>query len=294
MNRKTSRTLLAAVVLLAALLPALSASGASIDGMITPFGDSGDTFIAVPIALEAGQGVKSLRWYNNDGSTALGEVMLVADSGGSPDLSQVFYSRTGVYGSSDAWTQLDMPSSVAGPQGKLFAVFKIPAMFRSAIGVGGGPGLGYSTVAQSSHVTQISADGVEWVSLASTVDLAVETINAAAGPAKAVSGAAQGPGGESEATVSYKTGITSAYPNPANPSVRVRFEMASPGNAKIAVYNVRGQIVRSLIDQWVPVGEHQAQWLGTDDLGKRVSSGVYYVRFEAGGITERTRITLVR
>jgi flagellar hook assembly protein FlgD len=60
------------------------------------------------------------------------------------------------------------------------------------------------------------------------------------------------------------------------------------------VYNVRGQIVRSLIDQWVPVGEHQAQWLGTNDQGKRVSSGVYYVRFEAGGISERTRITLVR
>jgi len=293
MYRKYLSAVLATVALLLASPPSGPASATTIDGMITPVGESGETFIAVPINLVDGQGVKSLRWYNNDGATALTEVMLVGDSEGTPNLSAVYFSQTEVFGSSDAWTQLDLPTSVAAAEGGLFAVLKIPAESRSAIGVGGGPGVGYQLVAQTSHVAQISADGHDWVPMDKSIDLAFQTVTAAAGLSKVISGTSEEDGKQQE-PITYTTGLKSAYPNPANPSVRVRFEMAEAGDVRMTVYNVRGQAVRTLVNQWVPRGEHQAQWLGTDEDGTRVSSGVYYIRFEAQGVTERTRVTLVR
>lgn len=265
-----------------------------IAGMITPFGESGDTYIAVAVTSGPEEAVAALRWHNNDGSTALGEVLLVAGADGTPMLSEVVHAQSQVYGSSDAWTQLELPVSVASPRGPLFAVFRIPAISRSARGLGGGPGLGYADVQVANRPALVSADGIDWVPLSPRVELAVEPILVAAGASKSAVGALGGQDGPSPTAARYRTGLTGVYPNPANPSIRVRFEVAHPGKVAITVYNVRGQRVRTLVDRWVPTGEHQVQWSGLDDRSQAVSSGAYFVRFEAGAVRERTRITLVR
>lgn len=294
MSRKVINTsllpLIVAITLVAHVVPAAATQG--IDGMITPFAGGNDTYVAVPLSLDKGASLASLRWYNNDGSTALPEVSIVRSAAKGPDLGNALYSEEHVYGSSDAWTQLDLPIPIAIPDEAVWAVFRIPAVTRSSVGVGGGPGIGYLHSQTPSTQARVSADGQDWVRLAETLELAVQFETTSGLSKSAPAPATEGDDGSTR--VHYRTGLGTAFPNPANPSMSIRFTMKEAGDAHIAVYNVRGQRVATLLDQWVPTGEHGAQWLGTDENGRQVSSGVYYVQFQAHDVKELTRVTIVR
>jgi len=85
-----------------------------------------------------------------------------------------------------------------------------------------------------------------------------------------------------------------AWPNPFNPSTSVSFSLSQPGRAQLAVYNVRGQRVRTLVDDPLPAGEHTAVWNGRDDAGRAVASGVYLLRLQVGGRAQTTKALLLK
>jgi flagellar hook assembly protein FlgD len=60
------------------------------------------------------------------------------------------------------------------------------------------------------------------------------------------------------------------------------------------VYDVRGALVRGLVDENRGSGLHSATWDGRDNRGRRAASGVYYVRFQAGGKAWQQKVVLVR
>jgi hypothetical protein len=68
------------------------------------------------------------------------------------------------------------------------------------------------------------------------------------------------------------------YPNPFNPDTRIEFEMPEAGNVKVAIYNVSGQLVRTLLSEAREAGRHRIRWDGLDDNANDVVSGIYYVR----------------
>ncbi len=70
------------------------------------------------------------------------------------------------------------------------------------------------------------------------------------------------------------------YPNPFNPSTMISFSLAAKNakNTKLEVYNIRGQKVKQLVSEYLPAGRHSITWNGRDDIGKPVSSGVYFYR----------------
>jgi len=81
------------------------------------------------------------------------------------------------------------------------------------------------------------------------------------------------------------------YPNPfsphgrgtfGNPSTRIDYELPFTNHVKISVYNVSGQLVRTLFDGEQSVGRYTVLWDGMNTIGERVSSGVYLVRMTAG------------
>ncbi len=73
-------------------------------------------------------------------------------------------------------------------------------------------------------------------------------------------------------------------PNPAAPGTEVRFRLARPALVRLAVYDLAGRRVRSLIaGQRLPAGCHHARWDGSDDRGAMVASGAYAVRLDADG-----------
>ncbi|MEZ4386256.1 MAG: M14 family zinc carboxypeptidase [Candidatus Krumholzibacteriia bacterium] len=70
----------------------------------------------------------------------------------------------------------------------------------------------------------------------------------------------------------------SAVPNPFNPLTSVRFRLAAGGATQMGVFDLRGRLVKSLVREVLPAGEHAVRWNGRDALGRPVASGVYFVR----------------
>ncbi len=72
--------------------------------------------------------------------------------------------------------------------------------------------------------------------------------------------------------------LVSNYPNPFNPETTVSFELAEPAEVVIELFNSRGQLVRTLVDDRLEAGQHQALWDGNNYQQEPVSSGVYFSR----------------
>lgn len=83
-------------------------------------------------------------------------------------------------------------------------------------------------------------------------------------------------------------------PNPFNPSTAIGYQLAEAGFVRLAVYSVLGQEVRVLVNQRQQAGSFTATWDGTDALGRRVASGIYLYRLDAGNFTAVRRILLVK
>ncbi|MBC8424295.1 hypothetical protein H8E07_09250, partial [bacterium] len=66
-----------------------------------------------------------------------------------------------------------------------------------------------------------------------------------------------------------------AAPNPFNPRTTLRFELTRGGDVRLDVYDLDGRRVRTLVDGYLPAGEHRAIWAGRDDGGRPLSSGPY-------------------
>ncbi len=67
------------------------------------------------------------------------------------------------------------------------------------------------------------------------------------------------------------------YPNPFNPSTRVDFSVPVPGPVELRVHDLRGRVVRTLWDRPMSVGWHAVTWDGSDDGGRTVAAGTYFV-----------------
>lgn len=84
-------------------------------------------------------------------------------------------------------------------------------------------------------------------------------------------------------------------PNPFNPTTRIRYQVTKNERVFIAVYDLRGRLVRTLVNRVVPGGvERSVTWNGLDRFGMRVPSGVYYYRMVTPSITQCKKLTLIK
>jgi hypothetical protein len=83
-------------------------------------------------------------------------------------------------------------------------------------------------------------------------------------------------------------------PNPFNPVTRLRFDLPTAGPVELAVFDLRGRRVATLVREWLGAGVHVRDWWGRDDRGRALASGVYFARLQAGGRSEVTKMMLVR
>ena len=88
--------------------------------------------------------------------------------------------------------------------------------------------------------------------------------------------------------------LHATHPNPFNPTTTVVYELAVAGPALLRVFDLRGRSVRTLVDESVAAGRHEARWDGRGDDGSELPSAVYLTRLEAGGGLAIGRMTLVR
>ena len=95
--------------------------------------------------------------------------------------------------------------------------------------------------------------------------------------------------------------LSQNYPNPFNPSGSCRgnittigFTIPSDENVNITVYNIKGQKVKTIIDQDFSKGNHKVTWNGKDKNNRTVSSGVYFYRLRSGNYTSTKKILILK
>jgi flagellar hook assembly protein FlgD len=84
------------------------------------------------------------------------------------------------------------------------------------------------------------------------------------------------------------------YPNPFNPTTLVRYGVASAGDVVITIYNVRGQTVKTLVDETKLPGIYQTTWDGTNERGQTVASGVYFYHLRARDFRATKKMVLLK
>jgi len=72
------------------------------------------------------------------------------------------------------------------------------------------------------------------------------------------------------------------YPNPFNHSTQIKFHMKKSAKARLIIYNVQGQFIKVLLDDFKNAGSHQVVWDGTDQHGQQVSSGLFFYQLKSG------------
>lgn len=83
-------------------------------------------------------------------------------------------------------------------------------------------------------------------------------------------------------------------PNPFNPETTIRFSLSKGSVTFFEIYDIAGRLVRTLLEQSLPSGEHEITWNGTNDNGDPVSSGIYLSRLRSGKFDETKRLVLLR
>ncbi|MCF7858956.1 MAG: T9SS type A sorting domain-containing protein, partial [Candidatus Cloacimonetes bacterium] len=66
------------------------------------------------------------------------------------------------------------------------------------------------------------------------------------------------------------------HPNPFNPMTTIRYSLIEAGKVTINIYNIKGELIKTLINGNYQAGDHQVIWDGRDDSGRIISSGVYF------------------
>ena len=101
-------------------------------------------------------------------------------------------------------------------------------------------------------------------------------------------------GVQDEAPLPSVTRLTGAYPNPFNPMTTIAFDLDSPQDTRIEIFDLHGRLVRVLADEMMTAGRHERIWRGIDTTGRNVSSGVYMIRMTAGETVNLKRVSLLK
>lgn len=81
----------------------------------------------------------------------------------------------------------------------------------------------------------------------------------------------------------------SNYPNPFNPSTTINLELAESGKIELVIYNIKGQKIKTLLDAYSSKGIFELVWRGTDNNGKKVASGNYFIKLKVNGEEKAVR-----
>ncbi len=104
-----------------------------------------------------------------------------------------------------------------------------------------------------------------------------------------------GDGSEYAGLVPDKFDLAQNYPNPFNPETSIKFSVNKPGHVTLTVYNILGQTIRVLVDEYFPSAtENTVVWDGRNESGNIVASGVYLYRVRQNQFAKTKRMLFLR
>ena len=92
----------------------------------------------------------------------------------------------------------------------------------------------------------------------------------------------------------FEWSLSQNSPNPLLGSSEISYQVAASAIVNISIYDAAGRLVRVLVNARTDPGKYIARWNGTNAAGKRVSSGVYFLRMEAGKFSATRKMLVVR
>lgn len=100
-------------------------------------------------------------------------------------------------------------------------------------------------------------------------------------------------GNTTEDTPLYKMNAAN-YPNPFNPTTSIAFNLAADSKINLAIYNIKGQKVKQLVNEELSAGQHSIEWNGKDSSNRKVSSGIYFYKLSSDFDTEMKKMLLLK
>ena len=107
--------------------------------------------------------------------------------------------------------------------------------------------------------------------------------------------------GNPSAAVPLRFTLAQNYPNPFNPATTIpyrvggsQFTVHSPLHTTLKIYNILGQLVRTLVDEEKAPGNYKIIWDGKDNAGKEVGSGIYFYQLRTEEYTATKKMILLR
>ena len=90
------------------------------------------------------------------------------------------------------------------------------------------------------------------------------------------------------------TTLAGNYPNPFNPETTIAFSLENASSVMLEIYNIKGQKVKTIANEYMDKGRHSIVWNGRDNAGRKVSSGVYLYRLRAGKEEFNSKMILMK
>ena len=84
------------------------------------------------------------------------------------------------------------------------------------------------------------------------------------------------------------------YPNPFNPITKINFELPYSGYVSLKIYNLSGQLMRTLVDEQRAAGHQTVHWDGRDENGRLVVSGLYLYKMKATEFEETKKMMMLK
>ncbi len=88
--------------------------------------------------------------------------------------------------------------------------------------------------------------------------------------------------------------ITGVIPNPFNPMATVKFDLPRSGKVQLAVFDLRGRLVRELVSGQMAAGSHEVMWNGRDNRGQMSATGVYFARLSSADGARTVKMVLAK
>jgi photosystem II stability/assembly factor-like uncharacterized protein len=96
------------------------------------------------------------------------------------------------------------------------------------------------------------------------------------------------------APVVAATALLGNYPNPFNPTTEISFSLKQAADVQIDVFNIKGEKVKTLVNEHMTAAAHTVTWNGNDDEGNAVTSGVYFYKMQSGKYTSTKKMILMK
>lgn len=84
------------------------------------------------------------------------------------------------------------------------------------------------------------------------------------------------------------------YPNPFNPTTQIKFSLPDDGFVTLKIYNVTGQLVKTLVNEKLTQGKHTIEWNAKNDFGINLPTGIYFYRLQAGSSVKTSKMIYMK